>query len=67
MARFRSRGGTSLTTRAPIRITPPEASSRPTIIRSRVDFPEPDGPTRIMNSPSAISSETSFTARKPSP
>ena len=42
-------------------------SSRPTIIRSSVDFPHPDGPTRIMNSPSAMSSETSFTAGNPSP
>ena len=29
-------------------------SSSPAIIRSAVDFPQPDGPTRIMNSPSAI-------------
>src|SRR3954452_24905026 len=42
-------------------------SSRPTIIRSSVDFPQPDGPTRIMNSPSWTSMLTSFTARKPSP
>src|SRR6188472_172854 len=42
-------------------------SSRPTIIRSRVDFPQPDGPTRIMNSPSCTSMLTSFTAGKPSP
>ena len=42
-------------------------SSSPTIIRSSVDFPQPDGPTRIMNSPSAMSRLTSFTAGKPSP
>ena len=42
-------------------------SSRPTIIRSRVDFPQPDGPTRIMNSPSCTSMLTSFTAANPSP
>src|SRR6187455_1935511 len=42
-------------------------SSRPTIIRKRVDFPQPDGPTRIMNSPSATSMLTSFTAGNPSP
>ena len=34
---------------------------------ARLDFPQPDGPTRIMNSPSAMSRLTSFTARKPSP
>jgi hypothetical protein len=42
-------------------------SSRPTIIRSSVDFPQPDGPTRIMNSPSSMSKLTSFTAGYPSP
>src|SRR5687768_3927065 len=42
-------------------------SSSPTIIRSSVDFPQPDGPTRIMNSPSCTSMLTSFTAGKPSP
>src|SRR3954469_15013710 len=48
-------------------MSPLVMSSRPTIIRSRVDFPQPDGPTRIMNSPSATSIDTSFTAGKPSP
>ena len=42
-------------------------SSRPTIIRSSVDFPQPDGPTRMRNSPSATSMLTSLTAGKPSP
>ena len=41
-------------------------SSRPAIIRSAVDFPQPDGPTRIMNSPSPIRRFMSFTASKPS-
>ncbi len=48
-------------------MSPDVMSSRPTIIRSSVDFPQPDGPTRIMNSPSAMSIETSLTAGKPSP
>ncbi len=47
-------------------MSPLVMSSRPTIIRSSVDFPHPDGPTRIMNSPSAMSRLTSFTAGKPS-
>jgi hypothetical protein len=34
--------------------------------RKAVDFPEPEGPTRIMNSPSAISRFMSLTASKPS-
>src|SRR3954465_15455219 len=48
-------------------MSPLVMSSSPTIIRSKVDFPHPDGPTRIMNSPSATSRLTSFTAGKPSP
>jgi hypothetical protein len=48
-------------------MSPDVMSSRPTIIRSSVDFPHPDGPTRIMNSPSAMSMLTSLTAGKPSP
>ena len=31
-------------------------------MRSSVDFPQPDGPTRMTNSPSAMSRLTSFTA-----
>src|SRR5262245_6270656 len=67
MARLRSRGARSLTTLPPITMSPEVMSSRPTIIRSSVDFPQPDGPTRIMNSPSCTSMLTSFTAGNPSP
>src|SRR3954447_12297213 len=62
----RSRGATSLTTRGPIEISPEDASSSPATIRSAVDLPEPDGPTRIVNSPSAISRSRPSTARVPS-
>src|SRR6187431_1708706 len=48
-------------------MSPEVMSSRPTIMRSNVDFPHPDGPTKIMNSPSAMSRLTSLTALKPSP
>jgi hypothetical protein len=44
MAMSRSFGGTSLTTSPPIRISPPVMSSRPAIMRSVVDLPQPDGP-----------------------
>ena len=44
------------------RSSPPVTSSSPAIIRSSVDLPQPEGPTRTRNSPSAISSETSSTA-----
>ena len=55
MAMSRSLGGTSLTTRPPIEMVPPVISSRPAIMRSAVDLPQPEGPTRTMNSWSRIS------------
>src|SRR3954470_16926854 len=63
----RSRGAMSLTRSPPITRSPSEISSSPAIIRSCVDFPQPEGPTRIMNSPSWTSMLTSLTAGKPSP
>jgi hypothetical protein len=62
MAMSRSLGGTSLTTRSPIRNVPEEISSSPAIIRRLVVLPQPDGPTSTMNSPSPISRLRSFTA-----
>ena len=41
-------------------------SSSPATIRSAVVLPQPDGPTRTMNSPSAISRSSRSTARVPS-
>jgi hypothetical protein len=58
MAMSRSLGGTLLTTREPILISPPEMFSSPAIMRSNVDLPQPEGPTRITNSPSAMSTDT---------
>src|SRR5690625_2577131 len=49
-----------------MRSSPSVMSSRPTIIRSSVDFPQPEGPTRITNSPSAMSRLTPLTAVNPS-
>jgi hypothetical protein len=46
--------------------SPSVMSSNPAIIRNAVDFPHPDGPTKIMNSPSPISRSTFLTASKPS-
>src|SRR5215203_5969305 len=62
----RSRGGRSLTRSPPMTRSPSVTSSSPAIIRSAVDFPQPDGPTRIMNSPSLMSRFMPFTASKPS-
>src|SRR5205823_167026 len=52
MAMSRLRGARSVTSSLPIEMRPPLTSSRPAIIRSRVDLPQPDGPTRTTNSPS---------------
>ena len=54
----RSFGGTLLTMRSPMRISPPEMFSRPAIIRSNVDLPQPEGPTSTTNSPSRIEMST---------
>src|ERR1041384_8625098 len=62
----RSLGARSFTRWPSMRSSPPEMSSRPAIMLSVVDFPQPDGPTRMMNSPSAICRSTSSTASAPS-
>ena len=61
----RSRGETPLTVSAPIRIVPAVGFSRPAISRSAVVFPQPDGPTRMRNSPSPMPSVRSSTANVP--
>src|SRR6185295_6323052 len=58
MAMSRSFGATLLTTRPPMAISPEEIFSRPAIMRNRVDLPQPEGPTRMTNSPSSISTST---------
>src|SRR5213594_4940616 len=62
MAMSRSFGGRSLTTRSPIVISPAVISSSPATIRSVVDLPHPEGPTRTMNSLSRMWRFTSLTA-----
>src|SRR5205809_1011013 len=59
---WRSRGGRSETSRSPMRTVPPSIRSRPARHRSSVVFPQPDGPSRTMNSPSRTSRSTSFSA-----
>src|SRR6185369_14096060 len=51
----RSFDSMSLTTWPSIAIVPPLISSRPASMRSSVDLPHPEGPTRTVNSPSAMS------------
>src|SRR5436190_18582887 len=62
MAMSRSLGVRSLTTSPSIRISPSVSASSPANIRRTVVLPHPDGPTRIMNSPSRISRSKSWTA-----
>src|SRR5436190_20810723 len=52
----------SVTSSSPIHTAPPSTSSRPASIRSAVDLPDPDGPTRTMSSPSRISRSSASTA-----
>ncbi len=66
MAMSRSLGARSFIRSPPMRSSPPLMSSSPAIMFSVVDFPQPEGPTRITNSPSAISRFTSLTASAPS-
>src|SRR6516165_10673822 len=58
----RSLGGTKVTSRSPISTRPPSSGSSPASMRSAVVLPEPDGPTRTMNSPSLISRSRASTA-----
>src|ERR1700724_2299997 len=53
MERPRRAGGTLTTSSPSIRIFPEVTSSSPAISRSRVDFPDPEGPTKTTNEPSS--------------
>src|SRR5579883_1522729 len=54
----RSFGATKLTSLPSMRISPEETLSKPAIIASSVDLPQPDGPTKAMNSPVFASRST---------
>ena len=55
MAMPRFDGGTSFTTSPAISSVPEVISSSPAMDLSNVDLPQPDGPTKTMNSPDLIS------------
>src|SRR5579872_2236029 len=55
MAMSRSFGATELTSLPSMRISPWLTLSRPAIMARSVDLPQPDGPTRAMNSPVSAS------------
>src|SRR5690606_33105829 len=61
----RSFGATSFMRFPSISKSPSDISSSPAIMRSVVDFPQPDGPTKTMNSLSLICKLKSCTARTP--
>src|SRR5689334_19522880 len=61
----RSAGSTSLTTRPPMSISPPEMVSSPATMRSSVDLPQPEGPTSTQNWPSPTSKSMPLMASKP--
>src|SRR5690606_38096654 len=62
MAMSRSEGSTSFTTCPPMATVPLVTVSSPAIMRSRVDLPQPDGPTSTQKCPSGTSKVTPFTA-----
>src|SRR3978361_2310073 len=61
----RSLGWTLLTTRSPIEIVPEVMFSSPASIRSKVDLPQPEGPTRTTKAPSSIGIDTPCRTSKP--
>src|SRR2546429_697973 len=61
----RSWGEMPFTTSPPIAIAPAVGSSSPATIRRAVVFPQPEGPTRTMNSPSAMVQVSASTAVVP--
>src|ERR1700720_2638042 len=58
----RTLAGTGLTTRPSIDTVPDVIGSNPAIMRNTVDLPQPEGPSRTMNSRSATAKLTSLTA-----
>src|ERR1700740_2752945 len=51
----RSFGASEVTSRSPMLTVPAVGSSSPAMMLSSVDLPQPDGPTRIRNSPASMS------------
>ena len=62
MAMPRLRGGSAVTSRAPMYTRPALGFSSPATVRIRVVFPHPDGPSTTRNSPDSISRSTPATA-----
>ncbi len=54
MAMSRSLGDTPVTSRPPMRMVPPVIGSSPAMQLSKVDLPQPEGPTRTRKSPGSM-------------
>src|SRR5215471_681940 len=67
MAMSRSAGSRRLTTSPPSSTSPDVTVSRPATMRSKVDLPQPEGPTRTHRYPSGMAKLTSRTAMTPPP
>ena len=63
MAMSRLDGCSPATSLPAILISPPLIGSRPAMVLSSVDLPQPDGPTSTRKPPCSISSETSLRMR----
>ena len=62
MPALRFHGGNSVTSWPASRTRPAVGSMKPATMRKVVVLPQPEGPSRTRNSPSAMVSETSRTA-----
>ena len=62
-----SSGGSDVTSFPSIVTLPPSGRSIPARMRSRVDLPHPEGPSREKHSPEAISRSMPFNASNPRP
>jgi hypothetical protein len=67
MAMSRDLAGTWFTILPSIETVPEVIGSNPAIMRSTVDFPQPEGPSRTTNSRSATAKLTSCTAGAAAP
>src|SRR6185503_10414328 len=63
MPMSRTCAGSRSMRRSPKRISPVSSGVKPAIMRSRVVLPQPDGPSRVKNSPCSTVRSTESTAR----
>src|SRR5205085_10151178 len=59
----RAAGGRAVTSRPPMQTVPEVGASRPAMMRSVVDLPQPEGPSSTQNEPASTSNEMPSSAR----